>query len=173
MTKITYCIILCCGMLSGEPGARQVSAFLGSLFPALPAGGAKVTWWKWRWGGALSVGGILTCSSLGRLQSSGTGGRGGIYKATLFSPYEKVFVPGVKRLPQGRSGCSVWDGWMPMQSLSPFWLICSLVCRALFSEACRTQIPPGVYTPSCPAAPGHSSHPVVLGCETSSSWPVG
>lgn len=66
-----------------------------------------------RWG--FGVGGNLTCSTpLGRLQSSGTGGRGGIHKATLFSPYDKVFAPVVKRLPQGRSGCSVWDGRMPM-----------------------------------------------------------
>lgn len=51
-----------------------------------------------RWG--FGVGGNLTCSTpLSRLQSSGTGGRDGIHKATLFSPYDKVFAPVVKRLP--------------------------------------------------------------------------
>lgn len=158
VTKIIHCILQYC-LFSREHGPRQIAGFLDRLFPEWPGGGTKMPWWIRRWGKALLVGGvILTCwSSLGWLQSTGTGRKGDRHKVALFSPYyyEKAFVSGVKRLPQGRSDCSVWDGQMPMPPPSPSWLMSFppsytlWIYRTLSSEAHRTQSPPGLYTPSC------------------------
>lgn len=61
-------------------------------------------------------------------------------------------------------------GWTDAHVMALSLLVHMLLGLQHSFRACRTQIPPGVYTPSCPGAPGLSSNPVRLRYEISSSW---